>query len=342
MFDIVSIGDLLTNYTHIGENTSDISLFERHPAGATSNLLSQCSRLGGRVALITTIGGDIDGLFLYNYIKDNDFDVSGVRIEKSLCTRSVFVYFKENNDRYFSYNNSPITQYETVLSDHDIELVKKAKIFNYPLSFEETDKPIYNTTKKLDEVARVNGVLRAIDANYRGQAFSSELKKKHRETLLHADIIKLSLDEMKYYFGTDDIYEGTDIVLREGNVQLIAVTLDKDGCFLRTSNHCAYMPTYSVSPVDTTGAGDSFFGSLLYQIANNDTAISMLSEVQLYQMADFSNACASYSTMFRGSLAIMGTLNQILEFKNYHVLYPPLMQFSSLYESGFSRLNSVT
>lgn len=315
MFDIVSIGDLLTNYVHIGENEKGISVYERHPAGATSNLLSQCARLGGKVALISTVGGDIDGLYLYEFIKSAGFDVSAVRVEQSLCTRSVFVYFSEGNDRYFSYNNSPITQYETALTNRDIELVKNARILNYPLSFEETDKPIFHTTSALIEAARAHGVLTAIDANYRGQAFPEGLRKKHCATLLDADIIKLSREELRYYFGTGDLLEGTERVLREGSVQLVAVTLDREGSLVRNQRGWAYMPAYAVRVVDTTGAGDSYFGSLLYQIANCGVPVSELDEAQLCEMADFSNACASYSAMYRGSLAIMGTMEQVREMK---------------------------
>jgi len=266
MYDIVSIGDILTNYVYVGTSSDQISTFERHPAGATSNLLSQCARLGGKVALISTIGDDTDGLYLYNYIKGEGFDVSRVRIASDLCTRSVFVFFSSDNDRYFCYNNSHITQYETALEEGDVDLVKKSRVLNYPLSYLETDKPIRKTTTALIEVAQKHEILTAIDANYRGQRFSEEMRLAKRNALLDADIIKVTTEELRYFFGEGDPGKAAYQIFTQGRPRLLAVTMDRGGSLLFTRDNRAYSPGYAVQPVDTTGAGDSYFGALLYQL----------------------------------------------------------------------------
>jgi sugar/nucleoside kinase (ribokinase family) len=44
---------------------------------------------------------------------------------------------------------------------------------------------------------------------------------------------------------------------------LIGVKLDAEGCYLDDGNEGVFVPSYKVDPVDTTGAGDSWFGGLL-------------------------------------------------------------------------------
>ena len=68
--DVVALGDLILNMVYRGKTEAGFNLYERQPAGATGNLLSQIVRLGGTGALITTVGDDDHGKFLYEYAKE--------------------------------------------------------------------------------------------------------------------------------------------------------------------------------------------------------------------------------------------------------------------------------
>ena len=96
--DVVALGDLILNMVYRGKTEAGFNLYERQPAGATGNLLSQIVRLGGTGALITTVGDDDHGKFLYEYAKESGIDVSGVVISDKVETRMMFVHFDEKND----------------------------------------------------------------------------------------------------------------------------------------------------------------------------------------------------------------------------------------------------
>jgi sugar/nucleoside kinase (ribokinase family) len=44
---------------------------------------------------------------------------------------------------------------------------------------------------------------------------------------------------------------------------LIGIKLDADGCYLDDGQRAVYVPAYRIEVVDTTGAGDTWFGGLL-------------------------------------------------------------------------------
>jgi fructokinase len=81
--------------------------------------------------------------------------------------------------------------------------------------------------------------------------------------------------------------------------------MGRDGCFLRNRNGCAYQPAYAVDVLDTAGVGDSFMGALIYMLTREGVDIDNMTKSDLDETADFANACASASTMLRGSFTAM-------------------------------------
>jgi sugar/nucleoside kinase (ribokinase family) len=44
---------------------------------------------------------------------------------------------------------------------------------------------------------------------------------------------------------------------------LIGIKLDAEGCYLDDGTKGVFVPSFKIEPVDTTGAGDSWYGGLL-------------------------------------------------------------------------------
>ena len=69
-----------------------------------------------------------------------------------------------------------------------------------------------------------------------------------------------------------------------------------------------------VDAIDTTGAGDSFIGSFLYQLGRENVTvenIDKLDEKIVKDMLDFSNRYAADTTTKKGAIAAMCTLKEI-------------------------------
>jgi fructokinase len=49
---------------------------------------------------------------------------------------------------------------------------------------------------------------------------------------------------------------------------VFAITLGKDGTMLGINGETTIIPSIEIDPIDTTGAGDAFVGTVLYQLSS--------------------------------------------------------------------------
>ena len=83
-----------------------------------------------------------------------------------------------------------------------------------------------------------------------------------------ADIIKFSDDELRDYTGIDDIINAIESIYRKETI--VIVTLGSKGSMYYYNGKSGLVPTAKVKPIDTTGAGDAFFGTFLANIEGKE------------------------------------------------------------------------
>ena len=92
--------------------------------------------------------------------------------------------------------------------------------------------------------------------------------------------------------------------------KLVLITRGSEGSAIYTKNSFAQTESLKVNVVDTTGAGDSFIGSLLYQLTrDNITDLSALTDKNLEDYLKFSAKYASLTVSKKG--AVMATLDEM-------------------------------
>ncbi len=308
-FDLVSIGDLMIDFTSAGASASGMLLFERNPGGAPMNVAAQLSRLGGRAAAVACVGADEHGQFLRETMRGLGVDVANVRASAEQGTRLLFVYFRDGNDRYFTDYRGSRADLEIPPDDVDYRPVARARALLLSPLCNTRGRPIWETARRALAQAERHGVPLAFDANYRFPYEDDAQRQLDVETILKANILKMTAEEFAYYLGEDDIARGSERLLA-GNARIVAVSMGRDGSFLRTRRGYAYRPAYAVPAVDTTGAGDSFMGALLYTLTRPGTDAETLSGDDLGRIADFANACAAASTTRRGALLAMPDMEE--------------------------------
>ena len=123
----------------------------------------------------------------------------------------------------------------------------------------------------------------------------NDAKKAYEPFVKTADIIKFSDDELKLYTGIDDISKAIQSIYNEG--QLIVLTLGKKGSAYFYNGESGVVPTVKVKPIDTTGAGDAFFGTFLANIEGKHFTKENI-ESALYK----ANKAGADTTQFLGAL----------------------------------------
>ncbi|MDR0362717.1 MAG: carbohydrate kinase [Planctomycetota bacterium] len=302
--DLVSLGDLMIDFICVGADDSGMLRFERNPGGAPMNAAAQLSRLGGKAAAIACVGADEHGDFLRDAMHNLGVDTANVRSCAGQGTRILFVYFRDGGERYFTDYRGPRADLEIPPDEIDFSVIGRARALLASPLCNTYDRPIFETARRALAEAERYGVPLAFDANYRFPYMDDRLRRLDLETILRARILKMTSEEFAYYLDEADVMRGSERLL-EGNARVVAVSMGRDGSFVRTRNGHAYRPAYAVDAVDTTGAGDSFMGALLYCLTRTGVDMDALGADELGRIAEFANACAAVSTTRRGALLAM-------------------------------------
>ena len=106
-------------------------------------------------------------------------------------------------------------------------------------------------------------------------------------------------------------------MLFKGNTAMVIYTMGSGGAMCLTKNSRAQAPSRRVKAVDTTGAGDGFIGSFLYQLWRDGVDISALDGLTKEQMEEyitFSNRFCEYSVFGNGAIASYPTEEQLKQY----------------------------
>jgi fructokinase len=137
-----------------------------------------------------------------------------------------------------------------------------------------TSEPARGANLRAACLARAAGARIIFDPNYRAFLWKDEAAavRTMRDAMRLADYVKLSDEEAALLSGKDDPAEAADAIFEEYAPALLAVTLGAEGSVALSGDAFARMPPYEVDVVDTTGAGDGFWGAMLHRILLREDA----------------------------------------------------------------------
>ena len=131
--------------------------------------------------------------------------------------------------------------------------------------------------------------------------------------LQQADVVKISDEEVEFLFGLG-VEEGAEYILRNYPVQLVFVTCGAKGCWFQNGMAKGMVPSLSgIHVVDTTGAGDIFGGSALWQLLQRKESPKDLDETSLRQVVTFACTAAGLSTTRAGGISSVPSLAEVME-----------------------------
>ncbi len=312
MYDIAALGESLIDFTPSGQSDEGMQLFARNPGGAPANVLAMAAKLGGKTAFIGKVGNDDFGRFLKTTMEGSSIDVSGLLMDREHNTTLAFVQLSESGDRSFSFYRKNGADIFLRPEEVDGSVLKSCRIFHFG-SVSLTDEPCRAATLYAAKTARSGGAVISYDPNYRPLLWDSESRaiEEMRRALALADIVKVSEEELSILTGKTDLFNGAE-KLAESGAALVIVTLGPRGAFFYNKTACGLVPAYDVRTVDTTGAGDAFLGSLLFNLRNKTKKeLHTIPEAELKALVAFSNAAGSLTTTKSGAIPAMPELSEI-------------------------------
>ena len=311
MTDIITLGELLIDLTQRGSDENGNGEFTAYPGGAPANVAVAASRLGASTGFIGKVGDDAFGRSLADTLKKDNVDVRGLYYDDYQPTTMAIVSVDESGERDFSFYRKPGADTQLTVDEAVGALSADLPKILHVGSLSMTTSPGKEACEEAVKYAKENGSVISYDPNYRAALWDSEEHaiEMMKVLLPYADILKVSDEEMVMLTGTDDFEEGSRI-LAEYGCGLVMVTLGSDGVFVRMGSHTATVPGFSVEVADTNGAGDTFLGAMLMQIAKGVTGTEDVWK-QLLDMVRYANKAASLTCSRHGAIPAMPTLSEM-------------------------------
>ncbi len=310
MIDIMTLGELLIDLTQRGSDENGNGEFTAYPGGAPANVAVAASRLGASAGFIGKVGNDAFGRSLADTLKKDNVDIKGLYYDDYQPTTMAIVSVDASGERDFSFYRKPGADTQLTVEEAIEALADLPKILHVG-SLSMTTSPGKEACEEAVKYAKENGSVISYDPNYRAALWDSEEHaiEMMKVLLPYADILKVSDEEMVMLTGTDDFEEGSRL-LAEYGCGLVLVTLGSEGVFVRMGSKSAKVPGFSVQVADTNGAGDTFLGAMLMQIAKGVTGSEDVWK-QLLDMVRYANKAASLTCSRHGAIPAMPTLAEM-------------------------------
>lgn len=315
MFDIVSLGELLIDFTCKNIDSDGYPVMEAHPGGAPANFLAAAAKYGARTAFLGKIGDDHFGALLISTLKKAGIDTTGIVVDNSVFTTLAFVTLDSTGDRTFSFARKPGADTQLRFEELDLSLLDKTKVFHFG-TLSLTDEPARTATYKAVCYAKDNGKLITFDPNLRKPLWKDLTSAREQMLwgLRHADVVKISNEEVDFLFGLTP-EEGAAHILKEFDAKLVFVTCGADGCYFSNPIAKGHVPGLSgIQVVDTTGAGDIFGGSAVSRLLSVGKDPAALNERELRQIVKFACTCAGLSVTQPGGISSVPSLEKVQAF----------------------------
>ncbi|WP_441003623.1 carbohydrate kinase family protein [Pseudocolwellia agarivorans] len=240
----------------------------RRLGGAPLNVCLRLNSLGIKAQMLSAVGDDALGHEILDQIKDRQMNTDFIAVNSEKKTSTVEVTLDKSGSA--SYEIVADTAWDNiVLTPALIEKVKASDIFVFG-SLIGRQATSLNTLRELINVAKF-------------KIFDVNLRKPHYEleTLIElmnvADFVKLNDDELyeiAHAMGSkfNSLEQNLEFIAEKTNTPYLCVTKGSHGALLKINDQNYYNSGFLIKVVDTVGAGDSFLGSLIYQLCNTTNA----------------------------------------------------------------------
>ena len=317
MKKVIAIGEALIDFIphDKGSALNDVENFLRVPGGAPLNVAAAVAKLGGKSQMLTKLGQDGFGDAILNEVKPLGVDVSRISRTNEANTALAFVSLREDGERDFSFYRNPSADMLLSAEEICVEDFNEKDILHF-CSVSLIDAPIKEAHRRAIEIAKEKGCLISFDPNVRLPLWKNpeDCRKAILEFLPLSNIVKISDEELEFITGIKDEKEALDFLLT-GDVKVIIYTKGTNGAEFITKERVIFSPSFKVSAQDTTGAGDSFIGSLLYQVAEGEYSLEQLvdlSEEKVQEILTFSNATAALTVCKKGAIGALPLKEEVL------------------------------
>lgn len=265
--EILALGEAMVEFNQTGEG--DGRRYLQGFGGDTSNAAIAAARQGANVGYVSAVGDDVYGQMLRGLWAREGVDQDGVRTDPQGFTA---VYFVTHDARghHFSFFRAGSSASRMTPRDLPRERIAAAKVLHLSGISAAISDSACDTCLAAVELARAAGVQVSFDTNLRLKLWPiARARAVMRELIRLSDICLPSLEDVQAISGLQAPDDLLDFCLGLG-ARSVALKLGAQGALVSDGRERWRLPPHRCTPVDATGAGDTFGGALLARLVAGD------------------------------------------------------------------------
>lgn len=240
--------------------------------GDTSNFAVAAARSGGRVGYVTRIGDDAFGTVLAELWRREGIDTSHATREPGGRTGIYFIA-RGPDGHAFTYYRADSPASRLTPADVPEEDVAAARLLHVTGITQAISPSACDAAFHAMAIARANSTLVSYDPNHRPALWPAE---RARAVILRSvelcDIALPNLEEGRLLTGTQEPKDVLAAFAARGP-RIVVLKMGADGALVAEGGKVTCIPAHPVTPVDASGAGDTFDGAFTTRLLEGDTAV---------------------------------------------------------------------
>ena len=291
---LICIGEILVDLIGVKDNSDET--YRRFAGGAPFNVACAAKKMGCSVGFVGNVGDDLFGRFLSEFVASRKLDYTDIRTDVEHNTTLAIVQLDSLGERKFCFMRKNSADYRITKSQAKKAVMSADTVCLGTLMLSEPCG--YELAEYIVELTAKYKKRLCIDVNYRDDIYGDKDPVHiYKKFLERADVVKLSEDEADIFASGNSLEERLKYI---GAGKLVCVTLGKRGCAYAFNSKIRYVDSIKITPLDTTGAGDAFFGCLLSQL--DGTALEDIDEQALDKMFHRANVCGALTATAHGAI----------------------------------------
>jgi len=290
--DLICMGEPMLELNQQAPGPSGERLYRAGHGGDTSNTAIAAARQGATVAYLTAVGNDDGGGSFLELWRAEGIETAHVVHDTQRPTAAYLVHHSADGHafQYYRHGSAASAYAPTHVPD---AAVRTAKILYASGISQGISTSACDAVFHAIDVARGAGVKVAYDTNFRPSLWPAA----RASAIIHAAISQSSialpgLEDATLLTGLSDPDAIVDFYLHLGP-SLVALKMGARGTLLATPTERVLVAPFPCTPVDATGAGDTFCGAFLARLIAGDPAPTA---------AAYAACAAALSTMDYGAV----------------------------------------
>lgn len=250
----------------------DACAFRATAGGAPANVCAVAAKLGAKTRYIGKLSTDGLSDIIVDRFKSCGVDMQSVVRDCRYRTAIALVTLSDDGDRNFSFYRDNTADLMLCEEDIKADAFDKGDILHF-CSVGLVESPSKLAHKKAVALAKEKGATVSFDVNIRTELYpnAEACRSAVLEFLPYADIVKVTEEELRFVTGEVDEKEGVKKLFELAPcAKIVFITRGANGAdaYDRSLNG-VHQDALKIRATDTTGAGDCFVASMLYNILQN-------------------------------------------------------------------------